>query len=177
MQENHTEVRIYHKWYTRAPSNFNPTFDSTGVPYWYDFEKLIELKYFPESAINAEKLKFTCFNTNLVTRFIYWNEITYEYTSTNSLFFMYFAPYKWLTIDSCTLSVRTFTFMTLEGVNAQIINSQINITNTIQLTTHQSLIECDYFLPAFSGIANNYILNNNTFFGLSLEAWDQISHF
>lgn len=90
---------------------------------------------------------------------------------------MYFGPYKWLTFDRCTISTVTFSFMTLEGLNTRIIDSIINTTNTIQISTFQSLIKCEYFLPKYTGIANNFIGNNNTFIGLSTMAWDQTMHF
>ena len=36
----------------------------------------------------------------------------------------------------------------------------------------QAFHECYFYLPENSGIANNYIFDNNTIYGLSEVAWD-----
>lgn len=173
MRVNRTEIKIYHREYKRAPSDFNPTFVSSSptgaIPYWYDFEKLISLNVLPPSAMTVEKLKFTVFNSNIVARYLAFTELTCEYTSTNSVFFFYFSPFKGLTVDECTISTIGFLFMTLEGVNIRVMNSEIKVESTIQVLTFQALTVCSYYHePQYSGIANNLIFDNNTFTGRSV---------
>ncbi|TNV87766.1 hypothetical protein FGO68_gene11233 [Halteria grandinella] len=167
MENNHTEIRIYHMDYYRQPTaNFNPTFDPfSGTPYPYNYEAMIKLALVPDSILTEQKFKIMIYNANFTSRYIKWVEVTSEQISGNSLFVLHGGPYTTLIIDSSTLALRAFLFVSFEGVNVKLTNNQINITNLYYLFLYHSLEKCDYFLPENTGIANNLIFDNNTVFG------------
>ena len=126
---------------------------------------------FPASAQAVEKLKIVSFNSNLVVRKICHYEEVQKYSSTHSVYFSYESPFKWTILDQCTFDITTRVIFTTDGANIAITNSAINITNIMQVAVYQSSTDCKTHLPENTGIANNHLYENNTFFGITTNKY------
>lgn len=132
MLDDCAKVTILRDTYWRPTSSYNPTLYPDGSPIPYDYAGLITLGYFPLSALGVEKLKVVTFNSNLLVRKLCHYEPVADYTSTNSLYFSYYAPFMWTTIDHCTFDIASRIVFTNNGTNIAITNNLINVTQMMQ---------------------------------------------
>ena len=157
--------------YYRPSSSFNPTFTSPGVPMPYNYTGLIEYGYLPASALKAEKLKFISYNSNILARRICFQELTSLFTSTNAVFYINAAPFKWTMIDECYFDIMTRVVFSVGGSNIKLTNTLVNMTNLDQLCVFSSSTSCSDYFPENTLISNNLIYDNNTFFGNNILAY------
>ena len=67
---------------------------------------MISLGLLKSSALSVEMFKFTLYNTAMTVAYFDFVEITFLDEGTNALFFPYYAPFKWLTVHSCSFYLR-----------------------------------------------------------------------
>jgi hypothetical protein len=83
----------------------------------------------------------------------------------NTLFHMYYGEYKTLLVEYCHFNLSWLLAMTQEGVNFRLLNSIINIENTVNVFRFGAKNVCSLYDKYW--IANNFLIDNCIFKGLS----------
>lgn len=96
--------------YSRPACDFNPTIHGRSITQLisqsYNFERAVELKILNPSTLTSSKRKFIIYNADLTIRNIRFYEASFEDATENALFFAYFSPFKWLTVQDCIFELR-----------------------------------------------------------------------
>eukprot|EP00347_Sterkiella_histriomuscorum_P002411 403368259 len=170
LNHSYSKIRIYDKQYQRQfNSNFNPTIHTTSqqsAPYTYDFDLKISQGIFPLSQKSTTKLKFVTYNSNILVKYIHFDEITFQDASTNGLFVPTMSPFRWVNITDCYFTLKQMNFFVQDGSNIKIQNSVIDITDQSRIVQYASATDCQIYQNNH-GMANNLIFDNNTFIGIS----------
>jgi hypothetical protein len=112
----------------------------------YDMQRYVSKNLLTSTNVLEVKYKFYSYNSSLTVQNFFFNEITSLKPIEGTLFVMRRAPYKWLKVQRCKLKLLESISTTIEGVNHEFSDTDLDISAMNTLLWLYRVDECAYYI-------------------------------